>query len=882
MNTLTTIEGRVVDAETAAKPPKPKRSMMLGRRALSAGRSRVPPPFEDAERAIPSSPKKFAEKTSEDANISIRSENMGVGALAPTNPDAYSDTREETEMPKKNRLSRQETFPDDATRDDASVNDSAFEAAKGRRSERKYIERAASVGRARSTGRERFHIEYRPRYRDQNTKCTGRGGRRFESASPTGENIDVIPTDGRFDRHVSIDSNEFEPSAQKGAYSPKNMPIPARTVQAGIQETVSGLTVSSPLALQGASTGRDWRDKPSTNHPYSSPRNVVAHRVVGVTRSASSPSIVTPGTSRNTSAGFLTPKSMSTKTYSGVYTHYSEEGRNSEVTDLGEDSFNRKNPSTVDDVNSSNIPNYGSLPVQNRKEQARHRLKQYLDDIDSRVKGRRGYEAKTPDTPKPLLDGVSVDNRSKLVVPPLIDEDGVWRDPSPRSVFRASHTGIATANADLCPIGVDSMQDESFVRSLQSRVEYYKTCLKSNEKKLDELIDSENELKELLMSQREQYEIQQKQDSEIHEKEMEEVKSAMNEAKKAIDALEATIEKLNEASKEKDECIHELKTKLNEVEDELEDCVVANKEHAKVYRENVIQLEASLSERDYKILRMEEKIKKLEEESVKMNDLYSRTEAAFVDSCKTIDEKEQLLIKIKEQMEQEKGDLLDNFEKYREDLTDKMDKTSLRMEAITTEKNKLIESLHSKVQLLESSLTEKEEEVKQHDHCAEKHEELNSKIQTLALALAEKDKELSNCQHELNKERKLHAESNEKRTHAENELRDCQEELSYVRRAQAEDLERRHSAKKIAKALSSNVAANRRRHHAIQREPRQDPPVSPHRNQGLHNRVYCEHERRIKSPRDHRSRRSETERYNTRSISSIEYDSSDSIFDFSH
>jgi chromosome segregation ATPase len=272
----------------------------------------------------------------------------------------------------------------------------------------------------------------------------------------------------------------------------------------------------------------------------------------------------------------------------------------------------------------------------------------------------------------------------------------------------------------------------------------------------------------------------------------------------------------------------------------------------------------------------------LEEESAKMADMCSRTEAAFVDSCKTIKEKEELLINIKENMEQEKDHLLYNFEKYREDLTDKMEKTSLRMEAITTEKNKLIESLHSKVQLLESSLMEKEEEVKQHAHCAEKHDELNSKIQTLALALAEKDKELSNCQRELNKERKLHAESNEQRIHAENELSDCQEELSNVKRAQAEDNERRHNAKKIAKALSSNVAKTRRRHHAIQREPRQDPPVSPHRNHVAHQPVYYERVRKTKSPRDRHSRRSETERYDNGSMSSIEYDSSDSIFDFSH
>ncbi|KAL7483357.1 hypothetical protein ACHAW6_009009 [Cyclotella cf. meneghiniana] len=883
MNTLTTIEGRVVDAETTAKPPKPKRSLVLGRRALSAGRgSRVPPSYEEPERVIPNSPKKFAQKISEGADRSTRAEKMSAGAGAQTNTESYSDTREETEPPKKNVLARQESFPDDATRDDASINGRSFEAANGARSDRKYIERAASAGRAMSTGRERFHIEYRPRYRDQNAKYSGKGSRRYEAASPADETIDVIETNRQFVRHVSIDSSEFA-SHQNVACSTKNMITPARNVQAGIRGTASGLTVPSPTAFHATSTGRDWKDIPSMRPPSASPRNL-PQRGVDVTRSTSSPSIVTPSTTPSASSSFLTPKTQFHKRNSSAYSLYCEEGEYSEATDPGENSFAQNNPELVDDGNWSSIHNYDSHPMQNRKEQARHRLKKYFDDIDSRVKGRRSYEAQTPEMPlKPLLDGVSVENQYKLVVPPLIDEDGVWRDRSLHSVFRASPTSMGTVNTDFGPLGADSVQDDGFVKSLQSRVEYYKTCLKSNEKKLDELIESEKELKQLLMSQQEQYEIHQKRDSELHEKEMEEVKSAMNEAKKAIDALEATIEKLREASKEKDDCIHDLKGKLNEVEEELKDCITANKERVKVYDANVIELQTNLSERDSKISIMEEKIKKLEEESAKMTDLCSRTEAAFVDSCKTIKEKEVLLINIKEHMEQEKDHLLYNFEKYREDFTDKMEKTSLRMEAITTEKNKLIESLHSKVQLLESSLMEKEEEAKQHAHCAEKHDELNSKIQTLALALAEKDKELSNCQRELNKERKLHAESNEQRIHAENELSYCQEELSNVKRAQAEDNERRHNAKKIAKALSSNVATTtRRRHHAIPREPRQDPPVSPHRNHIIHPSVYYEREQRTKSPRDRHSRRSETEKYDNRSMSSIEYDSSDSIFNFSH
>ena len=816
MNTLSTIDGRVVDDDAPVKPPSKPKSRML-QRALSAGRGgRVPPSYKDAERSLSPPPRKFGKKF-EDADT-----------------DSWADTREEIPMKK---TSRYESHPDDASRDEASVNSGSSEPGTIR-VEKKYIERAASTGRARSTGR--YRIESRPRYRDQPKKNKTLGF------------------------HANVDNSELQLEPKVG-YS----------IQTGVQQTVSGLTASSPKAWQRKHVGfEEMRDVPPpppgvSGYVQSSPAGVVT---------APNPAPVTPENVRHVS--FQTPDSLMVRSYSTGQVETTE----SKLRAMGMSSPN---------VNKSSTPtsyNHHSWQEQSRKEQARQRLQERMASIDSRVKGRHSIGV-AERSPKPwetdnarvytrhVLDGVPDQDQSKLIVPPLMDEDGVWRDPV------SSPTGAAGVG--------NGAFDEGTTKALQSRVEYYKTCLKSNEKKLDELIESEKELNDMLKKQQQDFEEQQKEDTELHQKEMNKVNEAMADAKNAIDALESTIMQLKKTSIEKDVCISELKEKLSLMEMELKEKITTHEERKTVYEKQVASLKGDISEleksgvgKDKKISLMEKTIKGLEEKVTQLTDQCSQTESAFKESCGTVQEKEQLLAKTVQEMEQEKNDLVFNFEQYRGDLEYKMEAATVRMESITKEKDNLIDSLNRKVELLEASLVDKEGEVKECDEWRMKQveleadwmlkeKELNQNIQTLAMSLTEKDKELDNFQRLLEHERKLKAASDERIGAIKNELSKCQQELIDERRKRAasDKAEERYHAKIVAHALSPRSAARRNHHHSSRRarEPRQDPPVSPRARRGE------------RSPRHrHRSARQEREYYGqVEESSSTEYESTDSIFEFS-
>lgn len=821
MNTLSTIDGRVVDDDSPSKPPKPAIKSRMLSRALSAGRSRVPPSYKDAERSLSPPPRKFQNNRD----------------LSRKDPDTW-DAREEMEPSTKPVLNRSESHPDDASRDEASVNSGKAKPVVRERTNRRYIQRAASTGRARSTGRVR--IDSRPRYRDQ----------------PKPQNREC--RDDPFERQVTVDNSELEPKV-------------SFAIQTGIQPNVSGLTATSPRALQSAMNYQAVRDVP----PPPSPQ---VHSVP-----------VTPKNRREVS-GFHTPPSQFVKSYQP-------------------DQMNIQSQNTAQHAVANTLPtmpnhNNQSWHEQARKDQARQRLMERMKDIDTRVKGRRGGTKPWEVNNRPnthVLDGVSDQDQSKLIVPPLMDEDGVWRDPvssSPGVAFVTSPTNIASSN-----------YDDGVVKSLQSRIEYYKTCLKSNEMKLDELIESEKELHEMLENQQKEHEQQQKQDAEAHEREMNEVNQAMGEAKSAIDALESTIEKLNEASSEKDECIGELKEKLGLVELELKERIITNEERITDYEEkltglkkNVNELKNTIAQKDEKILSTEKKIKELEQQVAKLTDQCHKSEAAYKSTCGIVEEKEKLLAKTVKDMEQEKNDLVFNFEQYRGDLEYKVEATTVRMEALVKEKDKLIGSLNKKINLLESSLTEKEGEVKENTQWKMRHieleatwmvkeKELNNSIQTLAMSMAEKDKDLDNVKRLLEEEKKLKAASDKMIGAMKRELSNYQQELIDERRKQNEAL-------LIAQTLTPRSAARRKHHHkSSRREPRrEDPPASPRTSQDVVRQAGYE-----RSPRNHPSPRvsngsrhsgfersprnghSRRERYQVQveEAFSTDYESTDSIFDFS-
>jgi predicted nucleic acid-binding Zn-ribbon protein len=815
MNTLSTIDGQVVDDDSPTKPPKPAIKSRMLSRALSAGRSRVPPSYKDAERSLSPPPRKLKNNRDD----------------ARKDPDTW-DAREEMEPSTKPVLNRSESHPDDASRDEASVNSGEAKPVVKERTNRRYIERAASTGRARSTGR--FRFESRPRYRDQ----------------PKRPNRET--RDDTFERQTTIDNSEFEP---KVSFS----------IQTGIQPNVSGLTATSPRALQGGMNYQAMREVPPPPPPQ-------VHSVP-----------VTPE-HRQETPGFHTPKSQFAKSY--------------QPTQVNTHSQNTAHHAVKIVPNMSNYRNQ-SWQEQARKDQARQRLMERMKEIDTRVKSRRGGTKPWEVNSRPnthVLDGVPDQDQSKLIVPPLMDEDGVWRDPVSSSPGITSPTNMASANFD-----------DGVVKSLQSRVEYYKTCLKSNESKLDELIDSEKELHEMLENQQREHEQQLKQDAEAHEKEINEINEAMEEAKSAIDVLESTIEKLNEASGEKDECIRELKEKLGLVELELKERIITNEERVTDYEEkltgvkkNVNELKNAISDKDEKIASAEKKTKALEEEVAKLADQCSKTESAYKSTCDSVQEKDRLLAKTVKDMEQEKNDLVFNFEQYRGDLEYKVEATSVRMEALVKEKDKLIGSLNRKINLLESSLAEKEGEVKENAQWKLRHieleatwmvkeKELNNNIQTLAMSMTEKDKDLDNVKRLLEDERKLKAASDEMLGTMKNELSKCQQELIKERRRQNEAL-------LIAQTLTPRSAARRKHHHKSSgREPRrEDPPASPRARQGGRQAVYERSPRNHQSPRashgvcqsgyerSPRNSHSTNNRYEVQveEACSTDYESADSIFDF--
>jgi len=867
MNTLSTIDGRVVDDDrinSVNNPPKLKSRML--QRALSAGRRRVPPSYKDAERSLSPEPRAFGRKSMDDAyvNNNNRESSLDVGNAY----DNATDTREPEIPMKKHSMrsnnSNRDPFPDDASREEASVDRSPIKPAttKEVRAEKRYIERAASTGRARSAGR--YGIDYRPRYRDQpKQRRNSRVEKEYDhSHHQQQQHQQQLPFDQAvIERQKTIDNSDLKTSSP---YS----------IQTGIQPNVSGLTAThSPRMMHKVVDA-----VVTTSPPPPPPRTV-------------SSALVTPEkTSRH--VGFRTPESNTSKT---VHLASSPEkvGTNAAVTLSGGDNHQ---------------PSWQEV---NRREQARQRLMERMKGIDARVKSRSSYEqgGQSPGVMKSLkpwevvndnnttrtssthhvLDGVPDQDQSKLIVPPLMDEDGVWRDPAPTS----SPTGYNTISPNNAYATYDTNNDDGMMKSLQSRVEYYKTCLKSNEKKLDELIDSEKELHEMLKSQQEEYENQQRQDRERHEREMEEVNGAMGEAKKAMDALESTIQSLNASSQEKDGCIVELKEKLSLMELELKERITTNEERVTEYEEQITGLKSSVSELKSSVAEKDQKIASLTKEVASLTDKCSETEAAYQQSCGTLEEKEKTLAETVEKLEQEKNDLVYNFEKYRGDLEYKMEATTVRMEAITKEKDKLIASLHTKVELLESSVIEKEGQVKQHvdwklaqagmeADWMLKEKEMSGNIRTLAMSLDEKDKELDNLTRLLEHERKLKAASDERIGAMKNELMRIQKELIDSNRKQEEEADRifkeRHRAK-VAKALTPRSAARRKKSGRGRELPREDPPASP---RGTHNRGRSEY---YSSPRNTRprARTPEEERYVHAMAGSFstEYDSSDSVFDFS-
>lgn len=406
-----------------------------------------------------------------------------------------------------------------------------------------------------------------------------------------------------------------------------------------------------------------------------------------------------------------------------------------------------------------------------RKEKARLRVMKYMQEVDSRVCQRRGgqsmmrvysagannVEGGSAKPPRPwevermdrrhsfggrLSDerpDKGMGDKKQLMIPSLLEKEDESNNSS--TIFR----GIQEDEAPLPP--PTNASHDAVVESLQSRLEYYKFQFKNNEKQMRKLQFDLEHATNKQQIQQQRHEEEQKEGAKAREEEMEQFRLAMEEAENAVKALESTIEELNQVSREKESSIHDLETSLELLEKELEECRQSNderllgyEEHVKALKEGIACLEAMLKTKDASIMNLEGRVQELESDlECVMGDLV-RIKEELAEANASLAEKDQLLNDGQQEVDAAKCKLVEQFEEYRVDLSSKLEATNLHIEAITKEKDSLIQSLNEKVSFLESCLDEKETELENHDDCAKKNDELKEKMHTLAIALTEKDR----------------------------------------------------------------------------------------------------------------------------------------------
>ena len=259
---------------------------------------------------------------------------------------------------------------------------------------------------------------------------------------------------------------------------------------------------------------------------------------------------------------------------------------------------------------------------------------------------------------------------------------------------------------------------------------------------------------------KEMFELQQKESKkgiEMRDADIAKYKTAMEQSEKAIGALKGTIQQIEEASTQKDELIRKLEERVVELEAQLvasREGVLKNEighqQDVNELNQRIIQLGEAVKEKEASIAIFESTTKTLEDDLFKTKDRLAASEAETAKARQIMSEKDTVLEANELALESTKSLLKGQMELYRKEISSSLNNTTSLMDRITKEKDDVIDSLNTKISMLQTSLDDAEvERMQSKAHQSIREDELNQKINELTLSLSEKDRTVEGVRREL-------------------------------------------------------------------------------------------------------------------------------------
>lgn len=239
--------------------------------------------------------------------------------------------------------------------------------------------------------------------------------------------------------------------------------------------------------------------------------------------------------------------------------------------------------------------------------------------------------------------------------------------------------------------------------------------------------------------------------------ELDHFRAAMKEAEDTVKSLEDTIHQLEQAGNNKDELVEILRRQAEKLEVELEQKAattlekeIDHQESVKTLNESISELCGDIKERDNTISDLQDHNSELETVLAKSKEDHNAVQTELAAAQKDIIDKDERIQSLQDELDTTKEQLQEQMELYRNEISSSLENTTQLMDLMSKEKDSLINSLHTKITMLEQSLTELSYEqdmgTLQHDGYTK---ELNDKIHNLALALTDKDKVIEMLKSEM-------------------------------------------------------------------------------------------------------------------------------------
>jgi chromosome segregation ATPase len=237
---------------------------------------------------------------------------------------------------------------------------------------------------------------------------------------------------------------------------------------------------------------------------------------------------------------------------------------------------------------------------------------------------------------------------------------------------------------------------------------------------------------------------------ELHSKDeqLDQYRIIMEEAERAIASYEEAVHKLEEASNEKDALIEQLSERVTELELELErvlgEKTTTDAEHIttiETLKANIGRLKSDAEVRDVDQSELHDNITNLESKLDTVTKSYTSLQAELTNAHGIIALRDERIHSSEQEVILMKDMLQGHVQLYQNEISLSLENAKLVMDSLTNQKDSIIATLNDKIDLLEQSLTELEEEKEVYAMTNEKsNKELNEKIHTLAIALTEKDR----------------------------------------------------------------------------------------------------------------------------------------------